>query len=112
MENLENLEDVEMEVEIIVDGETLIVQMMMKRQDDLDDCPEDAIIIVPTLDGNVSMKVPSGTQANKTFRIKGKGMPDLHTGRKGDLFVQVNIEVPTKLTGKQKELIKELDKTR
>jgi molecular chaperone DnaJ len=68
-------------------------------------------ISVPTLDGKVNMKIPSGTQSNKIFRLKGKGMPDIHTGRHGDLYVQVNIDVPTKLTGKQKELLTEFGNT-
>ena len=66
---------------------------------------------VPTLDGKISMKIPPGTESNKTFRIKEKGMPDLHTGKHGDLYVIVTIDVPTKLTEKQKELLRELSKT-
>lgn len=63
---------------------------------------------IRTLDGNVAMKIPAGTQSNKLFRLKEKGMPDLHTGRPGDLYVQVNIDVPSKLSSKQKDLISEL----
>lgn len=66
-----------------------------------------ADVSVPTLNGNVSMKVPSGTQSGKTFRIKGKGMPDLHRGEQGDLFVKVMIQVPTHLTAQQKKLLEE-----
>ena len=59
---------------------------------------------VPTLDGKVSLKIPSGTQANKTFRIKDKGMPNLRSpSRKGDLYARIIIHVPQKLTKLQRE---------
>ena len=64
-------------------------------------------ITVPTLNGKVSYKVPAGTQPNDTFRLKGKGIVSLKTGKPGDLYVKVTIEVPTKLTSEQKKLIKE-----
>ncbi len=67
---------------------------------------------VPTLDGSkIKMAVPQGTQPGKVFRIKGKGMPDLHTGRKGDLYVEVSIQVPTKLNERQKNALREFAKT-
>ena len=54
------------------------------------------------------LKVPAGTQNGTQFRMRGKGMPVLnHNGRFGDVFVNVNVEVPTKLTKKQKELLEE-----
>lgn len=56
---------------------------------------------VPTLDGRSSIKIPAGTQGNTTFRLKDKGMPNLSGGRKGDLHVRVQVEVPTKLSGEQ-----------
>lgn len=65
-------------------------------------------IIVPTLDGKVKYKVPSGTQPGTTFRLRGKGVADVRTGRPGDLFVTVTIEVPTKLSSKQKKAIKDM----
>ena len=59
---------------------------------------------VPTLDGKVSLKIPSGTQANKTFRIKDKGMPNLRNpNRKGDLYARTIIHIPQKLTKLQRE---------
>ena len=52
-------------------------------------------IEVPTLDGKVSLKVPAGTQSNKTFRLRDHGMPNLrYASRKGDLYVKIAIEVP------------------
>ena len=67
-------------------------------------------IIVPCLDGKVSYKIPAGTQPNTVFRLKGKGMPNVRNGRKGDLYVKVILEVPTKLSSKQKKAIEEMGK--
>ena len=63
---------------------------------------------VPTLSGSHSLQIPAGTQSGTVFRIRGKGMPDPHNRGKGDLLVQTNIEVPTKLGKRQKELLHEL----
>lgn len=61
-------------------------------------------IEVPTLDGKVSLKVPAGTQSNKTFRLRDHGMPNLrYASRKGDLYVKIAIEVPKKLSKEQKD---------
>jgi molecular chaperone DnaJ len=64
-------------------------------------------IIVPTLDGSIRMKIPPGTQPDRDFRVKGKGMPNVHTSRSGDLYIKILIEVPTKLSERQKELLRE-----
>lgn len=66
---------------------------------------------VPTLKGNVTIKIPSGTQGGKTFRLKGKGIPDLHGYSSGDENVIVQIDVPKKISKKQKELLEEFDGT-
>jgi molecular chaperone DnaJ len=63
---------------------------------------------VPTLAGNQSLQIPAGTQSGHVFRMRGKGMPDPHSRNKGDLLVQTIIEVPTKLSKRQKELLHEL----
>ncbi len=68
-------------------------------------------IEVPTLGGRVSMKVPAGTQSGTVFRVRGKGLPDLQTGRTGDLMVRVLVETPTNLTARQRELLQEFGKT-
>ncbi|MCG2705100.1 MAG: molecular chaperone DnaJ [Candidatus Omnitrophica bacterium] len=65
---------------------------------------------VPTLDGHVMMKIPPGTQSGKIFRIKDKGIPDVHTKRSGDELVRVNIEIPKRLTSEQRRLIEEFAK--
>jgi molecular chaperone DnaJ len=65
-----------------------------------------AEVQVPTLNGPVTMKVPSGTQSGRTFRLKGKG-PE-RRGGPGDLLVTVNVVVPQKLTKPEKELLRQL----
>lgn len=67
-------------------------------------------ITVPTLDGKVSYKIPSGTQPATVFRLKGKGVKNVRSGRMGDLYVKVILEVPTKLSSKQKKAIEEMGK--
>ena len=58
-------------------------------------------ISVPTLFGKGSLKIPAGTQTGTTFRLKGQGIPFLRGGRKGDLLIRVQVEVPTKLSSEQ-----------
>jgi len=66
---------------------------------------------VPTVDGGRSkVKIPEGTQAGKRFRLAGKGMPVLRSRDRGDMYVQVAVETPQKLTKRQKELLREFDK--
>ena len=66
---------------------------------------------VPTIDGDKSkVKIPDGTQSQKRFRLAGKGMPILRTRNHGDMYVQVVVETPQKLTKRQKELLAEFEK--
>ncbi len=67
-------------------------------------------ITVPTLDGNVSMKIPSSTASDKVFRLKGKGMPAVNSSHVGDEYAKVLITPPENLTTRQKELLKEFAK--
>lgn len=60
---------------------------------------------VPTLDGKVTLKIPHETQTGKMFRLRGKGVPAMRGGYKGDLFCKVLIETPVKLTKQQKQLL-------
>ena len=63
-------------------------------------------IEIPTIDGGkAKIKIPSGTQSGKQFRLKGKGMPLMRGSGTGDLYVQVNTEVPVSLNKEQKELL-------
>jgi molecular chaperone DnaJ len=66
-----------------------------------------ATIEVPTLDGKVKMKIPPGTQSGKVFRLRGKGIPHLNGYQRGDQHVRVTVEVPQKLTRKQRELLEQ-----
>ncbi|MBQ7937672.1 MAG: molecular chaperone DnaJ [Oscillospiraceae bacterium] len=66
-------------------------------------------IIVPTIDGKVSYNVPEGTQPGTTFRLRNKGVPYVNNRGRGDQYVKVNIEVPTNLSSKQKDLLKDFD---
>jgi molecular chaperone DnaJ len=70
-----------------------------------------ASFTIPTLDGEVDLDVPSGTQYGKVFRVKGKGVPHLRENRRGDLQVRVHVMTPTDLTKEQKELMKKLAAT-
>jgi molecular chaperone DnaJ len=66
---------------------------------------------VPTIDGDkTKVKIPEGTQSQKRFRLSGKGMPILRSRASGDMYVQVVVETPQKLTKRQKELLAEFDK--
>lgn len=62
-------------------------------------------IDVPTLDGPTKLKIPAGTQTGKVFRMKGKGIPSLQGGGRGDQHVRVFVETPTHLTKEQRELL-------
>lgn len=63
---------------------------------------------VPTLEGKVTMKLPPGTASGKVFRLRGKGLPVFGGYGKGDQLVEVQIEVPEKLTARQRTLLEEL----
>ena len=64
-------------------------------------------IEVPTLDGKVKMKIPAGTQPGRIFRLREKGIPDLHGRGCGDELVRVNVEIPVRLGSEQRKLIEE-----
>ena len=63
---------------------------------------------VPLLDGKQRLEIPAGTQPGEIIRLRGKGMPDPHSRRKGDMLVEIHIEVPRKLNERQEELLREL----
>jgi molecular chaperone DnaJ len=66
-------------------------------------------IQVPTLEGEHTLKVPEGTQSGTTLRIRGRGVPVLNGHGKGDLFVEVRLQTPGKLSKRQRELLQELE---
>lgn len=69
-----------------------------------------AVLDLPTLDGPVKMKIPEGTQPGRVFRIRGRGIPQASgkNAPRGDHMVHVQVEVPTELTARQRQLIEEL----
>jgi molecular chaperone DnaJ len=67
---------------------------------------------VPTLKGKLALKIPAETQNGRVFRLTGQGMPHLGSSTRGDLLAKVNIILPTKLSEKEKELIRQLSETR
>lgn len=65
-----------------------------------------ATVEVPTLAGRGTLEIPPGTEPGEVLRLKGKGMPDLRTGRRGDLLAQVVVEVPKRLSREQEEILR------
>jgi molecular chaperone DnaJ len=83
-------------------GDDLIVELPVTY-------PEAALganVEVPTLNGAVTLKIPAGTPTGKTFRLKGRGAP--RKGGQGDLLVKVKVDVPGKLSRKEKDLLTQL----
>jgi len=68
-------------------------------------------IRVPTLNGDVDLRIPPGTQPGKIFRLRDQGIPHLRGGGKGDQLVTVSLQVPNRLTSEQRELFESLAKT-
>ena len=68
-------------------------------------------ITVPTLEGKVKYTVPEGTQPGTVCRRRGRGVPYVNGRGKGDQFVRMIVEVPTGLSGKQKDALREFEKT-
>jgi len=67
-------------------------------------------IDVETIDGNITMKVPAGTQSGEVFRIKGKGVPELRKSSRGDHLVKITVEIPKNLSRAQRKIVEELGK--
>ncbi len=66
---------------------------------------------VPTLYGNVILSIPAGSQSKDKHRLKGKGVTNISNGRKGDMYVILDVVIPNKLDRKQKQIINDLNKT-
>ena len=66
-------------------------------------------IEIETIDGSVKLKIPEGTQSGKVFRLNGRGVPYLQSRGRGDQLVEIIVKTPSRLSRKQKELLKELD---
>jgi molecular chaperone DnaJ len=66
---------------------------------------------VPTLEGDVSLKIPAETQSGRVFRLRDKGVKPVRGGARGDLFCRVVVETPVHLSGEQRELVRQLDES-
>jgi molecular chaperone DnaJ len=66
-----------------------------------------AEIETPTIEGNVKLKIPAGTQSGKVLRLRGKGIASLRSGRRGDQMVIIKVETPSKLNKRQQQLLEE-----
>ena len=68
-------------------------------------------IEVPTIDGKKArLTIPAGTQSQTQFRLRGKGMSILRKSGRGDMYIEVSVEIPVNLTSKQKSILKEFEK--
>jgi molecular chaperone DnaJ len=67
-----------------------------------------ADVDIPTIDGQAKLKIPAGTQPGKVLRMRGKGVPHLRRNGRGDQLVVVNVEIPTRLSGDQRQLFEQL----
>jgi molecular chaperone DnaJ len=68
-------------------------------------------LMIETLEGPETIRVPEGVQSGREFRLRGKGVPHLNERGKGDLVVEIRVATPTKLTRQQRELMKQLSET-
>lgn len=64
-------------------------------------------LVIPTLQGDEKLKIPSNTSPDSVFRLKGKGLPEIGSSHRGDLYVRIKVEVPRKLNREQKRLLEE-----
>lgn len=67
-------------------------------------------IEIPTLYSKATLKIPAGTQTSTVFRLRGKGLPSMNSYGQGDQNVEVRVDIPKRLTRRQKELLEEFDK--
>jgi molecular chaperone DnaJ len=70
-----------------------------------------ARISVPTIEGDEAIQIPAGTQPGKVIRLRGKGIPHLQRGGRGDQLVLISVEIPRSLTAEQRELFERLSGT-
>jgi molecular chaperone DnaJ len=68
-------------------------------------------VIVPTLDGQVSLKIPAETQSGRVFRLRDKGVQPVRGGSRGDLFCRVMVETPVKLSSEQRDMLRKFEES-
>ncbi len=88
------------------DGKDIYLTLPLTVSEAVLGCKKD----IPTLYGNVSLTIPAGTSANDKMRLKGKGVEDPNSYGKGDMYVILDIKIPSRLTKEQKKLYEELSK--
>lgn len=64
---------------------------------------------IETIDGDIKLRIPTGTQPGTAIRLRGKGAPHLHGSGRGDHYIRIKVTVPKHLTGRQKELLREFE---
>ncbi|MBI3323391.1 MAG: molecular chaperone DnaJ [Candidatus Omnitrophica bacterium] len=69
-----------------------------------------AEVKVPTLGGTISVKIPPGTQPGQLLRVRGKGLPSVHGGRRGDQIIRVAVKIPSRLSPAQRKQLEEFDR--
>ena len=89
------------------DGNDIYLELPITITEAVLGCKKD----VPTLYGNVKLSIPEGSNTGDKHRLKGKGIEDLHSGSKGNMYVVLNVVIPTKLDKNQKKLFEELAST-
>lgn len=89
------------------DGNDIYLKLPITITDAVLGCKKE----VPTLYGTVKLAIPAGSSTNDKHRLKGKGIEDVQTGRKGDMYIILDIHVPKKLSKEQKKLFEELSHT-
>jgi molecular chaperone DnaJ len=67
------------------------------------------VISIATIDGQLNLRVQPGTQPGTIVRLRGKGVPHIHSGGRGDQYVKLKITLPDKINSRQKELLKEFE---
>ncbi len=95
-------------------------QTFERKEDDLyTDLPVDYALAalggevqVPTLSGRVTMKIPPGTTAGKSFRLPGQGMPKMNKSERGNLYAKVRIQIPETISDRERELLEDIRKLR
>ncbi len=90
--------------DFVRDGQTLLTEVPIS----FTQAAIGAKIKVATLDGDIELKIPAGTQPNKVFKVAGRGVPEVGRSRRGDLLVTARVVIPQKLGKKEAELLKEL----
>jgi len=85
--------------------------VIVEKEINLAEASLGATVDIRTLQGTTELKIPPGTQSGRPFRIKNEGIADVNSGRRGDEIVEIIVKTPTKLSGRQRELLEELNES-